>query len=98
MVRPYAVKWQKKLKKRPRVDDEEEEKDEVLEEEKDEASEEHGEGREDPTAEDEAMAEDAIDQMPGIPIAPAIQNSKKQPGVIFVLERASLEVAKVGKV
>lgn len=102
MVRPYAVKWQKKLKKRPRVEEEEEEeKEEVLEGEEDEALEEGdsgGEEREESTAEDDRKAEDAIDLMPGIPLTPAILDTKKKPGAIFVLERASLEVAKVGKV
>ncbi|KAJ6778854.1 NEP1/MRA1 [Salix koriyanagi] len=35
-------------------------------------------------------------ELEGIPIAPSAQTLKK-PGVIFVLEKASLEVAKVGK-
>ena len=38
-----------------------------------------------------------LPELEGIPIAPSTQTLKK-PGVIFVLEKASLEVAKVGKV
>jgi rRNA small subunit pseudouridine methyltransferase Nep1 len=34
----------------------------------------------------------------GIPIAPPTENNSDKPGVIFILEKASLEVAKVGKV
>ncbi|ONK81337.1 uncharacterized protein A4U43_C01F27950 [Asparagus officinalis] len=104
MVRPYAVKGRKKPKKRPRVEEEEEEKEEQQQEENDEAvsekeneetleNEEKGES----TAEDERKAEEAIEEMPGIPIAPRVQDPKKKPGVIFVLERACLEFAKVGK-
>ncbi|KAF9664592.1 hypothetical protein SADUNF_Sadunf16G0034500 [Salix dunnii] len=37
-----------------------------------------------------------LPELEGIPIAPSAQTLKK-PGVIFVLEKASLEVAKVGK-
>lgn len=37
------------------------------------------------------------EELPGIPIAPSDQKSNK-PNVVFILERASLEVAKVGKV
>ncbi|KAF9626051.1 hypothetical protein IFM89_030719 [Coptis chinensis] len=39
--------------------------------------------------------EEAVNQLAGIPIIPNDQKSKS--GVIFILERASLEVAKVGK-
>jgi rRNA small subunit pseudouridine methyltransferase Nep1 len=34
----------------------------------------------------------------GIPIAPPTEKNSEKPGVIFILEKASLEVAKVGKV
>jgi rRNA small subunit pseudouridine methyltransferase Nep1 len=34
----------------------------------------------------------------GIPIAPPTENNSEKPGVIFILEKASLELAKVGKV
>lgn len=104
MVRPYAVRGRKK---RARVEEEEEAQpqeaevgDEVFAEENEEIARE-GEGgdyREESTAEDEKKADEAIDRMPGIPIAERIQESRKKLGVIFVLERACLEVAKVGKV
>ncbi|KAL9265051.1 Ribosomal RNA small subunit methyltransferase NEP1-like protein [Drosera capensis] len=38
---------------------------------------------------------DDVDYLPGIPIAPL--DEKNKPGVIFILEKASLEVGKVGK-
>jgi hypothetical protein len=37
-------------------------------------------------------------ELVGIPIAPSTENNSEKPGVTFILERASLEVAKVGKV
>lgn len=37
-------------------------------------------------------------ELEGIPIAPTDQNPKSGPGVIFILEKASLEIGKVGKV
>lgn len=40
--------------------------------------------------------EDVVHNLPGIPILPSDQNNSI--GAIFVLEKASLEVAKVGKV
>ncbi|KAF5191256.1 nucleolar essential protein-like protein [Thalictrum thalictroides] len=40
--------------------------------------------------------QEAIDELPGIPIVPS-SSQKSKAGVIFVLEKASLEVAKVGK-
>ncbi|CAK8575261.1 unnamed protein product [Lathyrus sativus] len=36
-------------------------------------------------------------ELVGIPIAPSIDKNSEEPGVVFVLEKASLEVAKVGK-
>lgn len=36
-------------------------------------------------------------ELEGIPIAPTGQNPKSGPGVIFILEKASLEIGKVGK-
>ncbi|CAI9768558.1 unnamed protein product [Fraxinus pennsylvanica] len=44
---------------------------------------------------DKEKAEQVIDEMPGIPIVPT--DTDKKPGVIFILERASLEIGKVGK-
>jgi hypothetical protein len=37
-------------------------------------------------------------ELVGIPIAPPTEENSEKPGVIFILEKASLEVAKVGKV
>jgi len=97
MVRPYTVKGRKK---RARVEEEPQQEaevgDEVFAEENEKISVEGegGENLEESTAEDEKKA---IDRMPGIPIAGGIQERGKKPGVIFVLERACLEVAKVGK-
>ncbi|ONI13278.1 hypothetical protein PRUPE_4G213100 [Prunus persica] len=36
-------------------------------------------------------------ELEGIPITPVDHNPKKGPGAIFILEKTSLEVAKVGK-
>lgn len=101
MVRLYAVKGRKK---RARVEEEPQQQeaeagDEVFAEENKEitAEGEGGENPEESTVEDERKAAETIDRMPGIPIAGGIQEPGKQPGVIFVLERACLEVAKVGK-
>ncbi|CAI9768556.1 unnamed protein product [Fraxinus pennsylvanica] len=44
----------------------------------------------------EEKAKQVIDEMSGIPIVPTYTD--KKPGVIFILERASLEIGKVGKV
>ncbi|KAJ6845527.1 ribosomal RNA small subunit methyltransferase nep-1 [Iris pallida] len=93
MTRPYAVKA-KKTKKRPRVEEEEEEKQEVQIEEEEEET---GGGDNDGGVDSPAAAEAAAaDQLDGIPISRPVVASKK-PGVIFLLDRASLEVAKVGK-
>nr|XP_010936775.1 ribosomal RNA small subunit methyltransferase NEP1 isoform X2 [Elaeis guineensis] len=97
MVRPYAVKG-RKHKKRKIEKVVEEQKDEVLEAEEEEGvkEEEAGSGGEAAEAEDERRAEEAVEQMAGIPIMPPVEGAKK-PGVIFVLEKATLEIGKVGK-
>ena len=94
MVRPYAVKGRKRKKREVEVEEEEEEEEQSAEEtheeeedEKTEIEEVEGEGKPD---------EASSFELPGIPILPS--NQKPKAGVIFVLERASLEVAKVGKV
>ncbi|KAM3226871.1 hypothetical protein ACQJBY_059069 [Aegilops geniculata] len=91
MGRPYAVKGKKKRKleggeasRAPPVDAEAVEQ-EVKE------NEEVMEGE---AAAEEAFAEEVGD---GIPIVPRPVDSKRRPGAIFVLERACLEVGKVGK-
>eukprot|EP00262_Sarcandra_glabra_P001980 TRINITY_DN12178_c0_g1_i2.p1 TRINITY_DN12178_c0_g1~~TRINITY_DN12178_c0_g1_i2.p1 ORF type:complete len:259 (+),score=48.60 TRINITY_DN12178_c0_g1_i2:171-947(+) len=81
MVRPYGVKG---IKRKKRNEVEQEEVEEASENEIDKL------GREDEKKVDEAKL-----QLPGIPIMPSDQKAKA--GIIFVLERASLEVAKVGK-
>jgi rRNA small subunit pseudouridine methyltransferase Nep1 len=48
--------------------------------------------------EGEGAAAEAEDVGEGIPIMPRPVDPKRRPGVIFVLERACLEVGKVGKV
>lgn len=47
--------------------------------------------------EDERRAEEGVDEMPGIRVTSPVDGAKR-PGVIFVLEKACLEVGKVGKV
>ncbi|XP_042487525.1 ribosomal RNA small subunit methyltransferase NEP1-like isoform X2 [Macadamia integrifolia] len=96
MVRPYRVKGFKRKKIGEEVYDKEDKEEEEAEE-----KEEEEDDKEDTTAvegedeEDERRAGEAADELPGIPIVASNANSGA--GVIFVLERASLEVAKVGK-
>ncbi|KAL0917464.1 hypothetical protein M5K25_012526 [Dendrobium thyrsiflorum] len=45
--------------------------------------------------EGEGKTEDVIGDMPGIPVMPPVDGSKK-PGVIFILDKAPLEIGKVG--
>lgn len=100
------MKGQKRKKKRDEKYDrgeEEEEKEEVEEEELNDSGKraklektsqnDNKKGEEDGQEEKDVV----VHEMEGIPIAPSVQNTKR-PGVIFVLEKASLEVAKVGKV
>eukprot|EP00258_Populus_trichocarpa_P005254 XP_002307982.3 ribosomal RNA small subunit methyltransferase nep-1 [Populus trichocarpa] len=95
MVRPYG-KGHKKRKKGERYDkEEEEEEEEQVEEEKaDSETEMRAQDGEEKTEEEKEMQLPGVEE--GIPIVPSHQTGKK-PGVIFVLEKASLEVAKVGK-
>ncbi|XP_074582051.1 uncharacterized protein LOC141838464 [Curcuma longa] len=91
MVRPYAVKGRTLKKRRveePAPDEEERTEDvsEVGEQEGDQIEE----------IVDERRAEEALDQIPGLPINAPVDRAKR-PGVIFVLEKACLEVGKVGK-
>ncbi|XP_021282196.1 ribosomal RNA small subunit methyltransferase NEP1 [Herrania umbratica] len=95
MVRPYAIKGKKRKTREEKYDREEDEEVEV--EEKESANrgsieKPKGEAPDEEEEEDESGAHELV----GIPIAPSDQNTKKA-GVIFVLEKASLEVAKVGK-
>lgn len=102
MVRAFKMKGQKRKKKRDEKYDREEE--EAVEEEElnntgKRAKLEKTSQNDDKKGEEVGQEENdvVVHEMDGIPIAPSDQNSKR-PGVIFVLEKASLEVAKVGKV
>ena len=58
-----------------------------------------GSGEEKSSEEDEAAAgKEEHAAADGLPILPRTVDGKRQPGAIFVLERACLEVGKVGKV
>lgn len=101
MVRAFKMKGQKRKKKRDEKYDREEE--EAVEEEElnntgKRAKLEKTSQNDDKKGEEVGQEENdvVVHEMDGIPIAPSDQNSKR-PGVIFVLEKASLEVAKVGK-
>ena len=87
MVRTYAVKGRKR-KKTERYNREEEQEEEIQEEQP-----------EDTEDTEEAVGKEGDSfELEGIPLAPSERKADKQPGVIFILERAALEVAKVGKV
>ncbi|MFS7923473.1 putative tRNA (pseudouridine(54)-N(1))-methyltransferase [Helianthus anomalus] len=106
MVRPYAVKGRKRKKnKTERYDKEEEEEENAgfVEEEEEEGEKEGTQKKlkSGVTESDEEKAEAAAEELAGIPVNLSEQqqqgNDNNSPGVIFVLEKASLEVAKVGK-
>ncbi|XVF56272.1 hypothetical protein PTKIN_Ptkin06aG0105600 [Pterospermum kingtungense] len=86
MVRPYAIKGKKRKKTEEKYDREEDENEQVQ-------VEEEGPSIEKPTEEED---EAGADELVGIPIAPSDKKPNKT-GLVFVLEKASLEVAKVGK-
>jgi rRNA small subunit pseudouridine methyltransferase Nep1 len=99
MVRPYAVKWRKKQDKKRKLEEtlaltHGEEEEEELEDKERKVEEEDVEEEEE--EQDEAAAADDVAGLPVV--ARPIDGSKKKKGVIFVLERACLEVGKVGKV
>lgn len=83
MVRPFAIKGRKRKKREDNYDREDIE--ELIKEEKD--------GEEETLDEDK---EAGTHELAGIPIQPLDEKTKT--GAIFILEKASLEVAKVGKV
>ncbi|KAJ4770394.1 Ribosomal RNA small subunit methyltransferase NEP1 [Rhynchospora pubera] len=98
MVRPYAVKWRKKQDKKRKLEEKEEEEEEEEEELEDNEQKEVEEEEEEEKDEDKEVAEAAADEIAGLPVvARPIDGSKKKKGVIFVLEKACLEVGKVGK-
>ncbi|PON88886.1 Ribosomal biogenesis, methyltransferase, EMG1/NEP [Trema orientale] len=99
MVRPYAVKGKKKRRKtEERYDKQEEDEEENHDQELDsvQTKEEEEPDQEEKEPEEEEEDGDSV-ELEGIPLAPSTQKPKDQPGVIFILEKASLEVAKVGK-
>nr|XP_043606638.1 ribosomal RNA small subunit methyltransferase nep-1 [Erigeron canadensis] len=98
MVRPFGVKGRKRKNKAERYDKEEENEFEetVVEEEEDDGT--HKKLKSTEELDDEEKAEAAAQQLSGIPLnLQQPGNDKNNPGVIFILEKASLEVAKVGK-
>ncbi|KAJ4798820.1 Ribosomal RNA small subunit methyltransferase NEP1 [Rhynchospora pubera] len=94
MGRPHAVKWRKKQGKKRKLEEtlastSGEEEEEELEDNEQRAVEEE---------EKDGDKEAAADEIAGLPVvARPIHGSKKEKGVIFVLEKACLEVGKVGK-
>ncbi|KAG4988215.1 hypothetical protein AAZX31_11G097500 [Glycine max] len=93
MTRPFGVKGGRKRKHaEPKYDAHDEEEEEETQPKKTVVEVEHNQEEEEetpaPAPEDDGLS--------GIPIAPSANNTNK-PNVIFILEKASLEVAKVGK-
>ncbi|BBH07193.1 nucleolar essential protein-related protein, partial [Prunus dulcis] len=101
MVRPYAVKGKKRRKREDKYE-RVEEAEEASEPEETEASqpEDVNKGamveKQSNGNEGEEKVGNSI-ELEGIPITPVELSTKNGPGAIFILERASLEVAKVGK-
>nr|XP_016488470.1 PREDICTED: ribosomal RNA small subunit methyltransferase NEP1-like [Nicotiana tabacum] len=87
MVRAYKVKGEKRKKKGENYDKEEIE--EALEEESAKRA------RTEHTEADTEAAERVVDLLAGIPVVSTDRSTK--PGIIFIIERASLEIAKIGK-
>ncbi|CAA3033252.1 ribosomal RNA small subunit methyltransferase NEP1-like [Olea europaea subsp. europaea] len=90
MVRPYKMKGQKR-KKKEKYDREEES--EQLDD--NDMPESPKKAKTEVSELEKEKSEEVVDEMPGIPIVPA--DTGKKPGVIFILEKASLEIGKVGK-
>ncbi len=98
MGRPYAVKG-KKRKKREEVYDREEEGDvaeQPFQDAKIALTEKTSNHEEE--AEEGEEGKGVANELEGIPIAPSDHQNANKAGVTFILEKASLEVAKVGKV
>ena len=92
MTRPFGVKGGRKRKHaEPKYDAHDEEEEEETQPKKTVVEVEHNQ------EEEEQQQTPEGDELSGIPIAPSANNTNK-PNVIFILEKASLEVAKVGKV
>ncbi|GLT95826.1 hypothetical protein SLE2022_134870 [Rubroshorea leprosula] len=95
MVRPFGIKGKKRKKREERYDREGEEEEQIesvkrVAVEKAMDAEDNGD-----KVEEEGQAGEHV--LEGIPIAPSDQKTNK-PDVVFVLERACLEVAKIGKI
>ncbi|CAA7034974.1 unnamed protein product [Microthlaspi erraticum] len=101
MVRPYGIKVNKRKERQERYDKEEEEEEEQskFERAKENVKKAKRENTEEELSENESEDDESSDDDDvGIPIVLADPKPEKEkPGVIFVLEKASLEVAKVGK-
>ncbi|KAJ3685966.1 hypothetical protein LUZ61_015130 [Rhynchospora tenuis] len=99
MVRPYAVKWRKKQDKKRKLEETlastsgEEEEEELEDNDQKEVEDEEEEEKD----EDKEVAEAAADEIAGLPVVARPIDGSKKKGVIFVLEKACLEVGKVGK-
>ncbi|XP_019188123.1 PREDICTED: ribosomal RNA small subunit methyltransferase NEP1 [Ipomoea nil] len=90
MVRAYKLKGQKRKKKEEKYD-----REEIEQSSDEETAETSKKAKTEGTAADEEEAEKVVDLLAGIPVVSAEQS--KKPGIIFILERASLEIAKIGK-
>lgn len=91
MVRAYKLKGKKRKAKEENYD-----REDIVEEcLADETIETIKRAKSNVTAEDEEEAAEAVNILSGIPVVSAEQS--KKPSVIFILERASLEIAKIGK-
>ncbi|CAH9102569.1 unnamed protein product [Cuscuta europaea] len=91
MGRAYKVKGQKRKTKAENYD-----RDEIADRcSSEETTEAIKKAKTEVAAEDEEEAEKVVNLLPGIPIVSTEQS--KKPSVIFILERASLEIAKIGK-
>lgn len=110
-MRPYGIKANKRKEREPKYDreEDEEEKQPKFEQKQKKAEESvkkakmessakaEEEDNEEKDITEEAATATADDIVGGIPIVLSDRSTNK-PGVVFVLEKASLEVAKVGKV
>ncbi|KAK6942183.1 Ribosomal biogenesis, methyltransferase, EMG1/NEP1 [Dillenia turbinata] len=95
MTRPFGMKGHKKRKRKEDRYDKEEQQQEHQETAQNAEEEDATMAEEDDAKKVEEKATADLDEVPGIPIVPPHQDSKSN--VIFVLEKASLEVGKVGK-
>ncbi|KAF7804020.1 Ribosomal RNA small subunit methyltransferase NEP1 [Senna tora] len=94
MTRPFGVKGRKRKKAEKYDPEDEDEETQPTESEANRDMVEDSHEEEKPA--EDAQGAAAVEELEGIPIAPSERNSDKSK-IIFVLERASLEVAKVGK-